>query len=88
MINSRLVRTNNGTLDMFSRDNCNMCYACPTHVMRNSIHVNMQKQYVLKTHPAYDNESENAPMYTLIIGANIRNPKNKKAKKLLNKVLR
>ena len=70
-INSRLVGTNDVTLEKFSDDKCRACYACPTHVMRSSIHATMQRNHVLRTHPLFNQTETNAPTHTIIVEANM-----------------
>ena len=52
---------NDVTLEKFNDDDCKACYVCPTHVMRSSIYVAMQRIYVLKTHPLFNQTEINDP---------------------------
>ena len=85
---SRLVGTNDVTLEKFSDDKCKACYACPTHVIRSSIHPIMQHNTLLRTHPLFNQTEMNAPTHTIIVEANMRSSEHHAAKIKLNKVLR
>ena len=88
VINKRVVRNDTVIRDQLHDKGSSACYACPTHVIRSSIHARLQKMHILQTHPDYADDDQLPPSHTIIIEANMRNSNNKNAKKMLNRVMR
>ena len=88
LINKRYVPNDTIICDQLHDKGSSVCHACPTHVIRSSIHARLQKMHILQTHPDYADDDQLPPSHTIIIEANMRNSNNKNAKKYLNRVIR
>ena len=82
----RLIGKNGVELPEYSNPHSDICYACPIHNMRSSIHAILQRKHVQKTHPDVADTATEPPLHTLIIKADMRSSKHHAVKQKLRRV--